>query len=124
MMKLIVSSILIALLSLAACFYLPWWTIAVVAFIVSISIYLKPWVAFIGGFVAVFTLWIALSIFISNNNENILAHKMALVVLHTDSPFGLILLTGIIGGVVAGFGALTGSLLRRTVVVPPPAVIP
>lgn len=112
-MKFLVSSISIFLLSFAACLYLPWWSIAIMSFIVGALIYQKPWAAFLAAFVSVFILWAAMAVYISYKNENVLIHKISLVILSRNSPFGLVFLTGIIGALVAGFAALTGTYLRR-----------
>ncbi|MEO6721666.1 MAG: hypothetical protein ABIN67_14960 [Ferruginibacter sp.] len=112
-MKLFISIILIAILSLAACFYLPWWVIAIVAFIVAALIPQKPVWSFIAGFTALFFLWGALAWYLSSGNNHILAHKISLVILKTDSPAFLILVTALIGALVAGFAALAGSYLHK-----------
>ncbi len=112
-MKFITSLILTALLSFGACLYLPWWSIAIAAFIVAALIPQKPGKAFLTAFLALFLLWGALSFWLSNNNEHLLAHKVSLLILKMDSPYLLILATALIGGLVAGFAALTGSYLRK-----------
>ncbi|MFT3705047.1 MAG: hypothetical protein QM802_21955 [Agriterribacter sp.] len=111
-MKFISSILLMALVSFAACLYLPWWSIAVVAFVVSIAIQLKPYLAFIAAFVALFIFWGALAMYMSSSNNHLLAHKISQLVLKKDDPFMLIALTALIGGLVAGLSALSGSLLR------------
>ncbi len=113
-MKFTISLILIAFLSFAACLYLPWWSIAIVAFIVSALIPQRPGRAFLTAFLALLLLWSGLSWWISNANEHILAHKISMLVLKMDSPYLLIFATGLIGGMVAGFAALAGSYLRKT----------
>lgn len=113
-MKFIISLILTALLSFAACLYLPWWSIAFVAFIVAVLIPQKPGKAFLTAFLALFLLWGGLSFWISNGNEHLLAHKMSMVILKMDSPYVLILATALIGALVAGFAALSGAYLRKT----------
>lgn len=117
-MKFIVSIILIALLSFAACLYFPWWSIAIVAFIVAALIAQSAGMSFLTGFLALFLLWGVLSFWISSSNEHILAHKVSLVILKIDSPYLLMLATALIGGLVAGFAAMTGSFLRKKKVSP------
>ncbi len=112
-MKFIVSFLLTALLSFAACLYLPWWSIAVAAFIISALIPQKPFVSFITGFLSAFILWSVLAFWLSNNNDHLLAHKVSIIILKIDNPYLLIAATGVIGGMVAGFAALTGSFLRK-----------
>ena len=111
-MKFIIATVLIILLSFCACLYLPWWSIAIVAFIVAAIIPLRPYAAFIAGFIALLLLWGGLSWWISTGNNDILAHRVSLLILKNDSPFLLILLTAAIGAVVGGFAALTGSYVR------------
>lgn len=113
-MKFIVSIALIALLSAASCLYLPWWTIAIVAFIVAALIPQNPGKSFITGFIALFLLWGSLAWFISSNNNHLLAHKIALLILKMNSAAALIAVTALVGALVAGFAALAGSYLRKT----------
>ncbi|HTN05152.1 hypothetical protein [Agriterribacter sp.] len=112
-MKFIVSIILTALLSFVACLYLPWWSIAIVSFLIPVIIIQKPYLAFITGFLALLLLWGALAWWISAANDHLLAHKIAVLVIKADSPLLLVGLTALIGGLVAAFSALSGSLLRR-----------
>ena len=113
-MKFIISLILTALLSFGACLYLPWWSIAIAAFIVAALIPQKPGKAFLAAFIALFLLWGAFSFWLSNNNEHLLAHKVSMLILKMDSPYLLILATALIGGLVAGFAALSGAYLRKS----------
>src|SRR5215217_6983180 len=112
-MKFIVSLLLIALLSFAACLYFPWWSIAVAAFIVSVIIQQTPGMSFATGFFALFLLWGSLAFWISNNNGNLFAHRISPLIIKTDSAWLLILATAIIGALVAGFAAMTGSYLMK-----------
>ena len=112
-MKFLTSIVLIALLSVAACLYLPWWSIAVVAFIVTVAIPQKPLASFLSGFIALFLLWGTLCWYISSNNNHLLAHKVSVLMLQMDSPYVLILATALIGALVAGFAALSGSFVRK-----------
>lgn len=113
-MKFFISLILTALLSFAASLFLPWWSIALAAFLVAALIPQKPGKAFLTGFIALFLLWGGLSFWISNNNDHILAHKVSQLILKMDNPIVLVLATALIGALVAGFAALTGSFLRKS----------
>ena len=108
-MKLMISIIVIALLSFTACLYFPWWSIAIIAFIVTALIRQTPFKAFVTGFLALFFLWGGLSLWISHNNHHVLAHRVSLIILKIDSPPLLILCTAVAGGLIAGFAALTGG---------------
>ncbi len=112
-MKFIVSAILILLFSFLSCLYFPWWSVAFVALFVSVFIQQKHLLSFICGFVSLFLLWGFLSFWISIKNDDILAHRVSLLIFKVDSPNLLIFVTALIGAVVAGFAALTGSYLRK-----------
>ncbi len=112
-MKFITSIFITALLSFAACLFLPWWTIAIAAFMVSFFIPQPPLRSFLSGFTALFLLWALLSFVLSYNNEHLLAHKVSVVIIKTDSPFLLILATALIGGIVAGLASLTAAFARK-----------
>jgi hypothetical protein len=112
-MKFLINLLLIAFLSFVACLFLPWWSIALVAFLVIALIPLRPGRAFLAGFLAIFFLWGIMSFVISQNNDHLLASKASLLILKMDNPFLLMLATALIGGLVAGFAALTASFLRK-----------
>ena len=114
-MKFFTSILLTALLSFALCLFLPWWVIAIAGFAVAFAIPQKAGLSFVAGFLALFFLWVGLSFWMSAANNHLLAHKISLLFIKVDNPMLLIIVTGIIGGVVAGFGSLTGRLLRQIV---------
>jgi len=113
-MKFITSVLLIALLSFAACLYFPWWSIAIVAFLVVALIPQSPGKSFLTGFIAIAILWAMLSFWKSSQNEHLLAHKVSVIILKMDNPVLLIVATAVIGALVAGFAALTASFLRKS----------
>jgi hypothetical protein len=113
-MKFIVSVILTALLAFAAGLYLPWWSIAIAAFLVALIIPQRPGYSFLAGLFGLFLLWSALALWINIKNEGILASKIASVLPLGGSAVLLILATGFIGGLVAGLAALSGSYLRSS----------
>ena len=114
-MKFLASVLLMVVLSFLAGIYFPWWSIACVALLVILLIPQKPLSAFFAGFIALFILWSFLSVYISMKNEHLLAHKISMIILKVDSPGALILLTGLIGALIAGFAALAGSFLRKAI---------
>lgn len=111
-MKFYISVILIALFSFIAGIYLPWWSIAVVSFLVALFIQQKAFTSFIAGFIAIFILWAALASWIDVQNQQILSHRIAEILPLKGSSVSLILLTAFIGAIVAGFASMSGSLLR------------
>ncbi|TDX02260.1 hypothetical protein [Dinghuibacter silviterrae] len=112
-MKFLISFILILLLSLGAQIYLPFWSVAIVAFVVSALIPQTPWKALLCGFAAVFVLWAGLALYLDEANDHLLANRISLLVLKMSSPLLLIAVTGFVGGLVGAMGALSGSFLHR-----------
>lgn len=114
-MKFFLSLILIALLSYALCLFLPWWSIAIAAFVIAVFIPQRPLPSFLAGFLSLFLFWGIFSWYISFANHDILAHRISMLILKMDEPILLVLLTAFIGAVVAGFAALAGSYVHRKV---------
>ena len=112
-MKFLVSVFLIAMLSFAAGLYFPWWTIAIAAFLVTALIKQSHLLSFVTGFVSIFLLWSVVAFIISYNNDDILAHTLSQIIIKMDNPLLLVLITGLLGGVVAGLAALAGSFVRK-----------
>ncbi|HMH21598.1 MAG TPA: hypothetical protein VK563_07475 [Puia sp.] len=110
--KFIVSTLLIGLLSFASGLYLPWWGIALAAVVVSLVIPQRPGLAFFSGFLAVFLLWALLAWGIDAANESILSRKIAQILPLGGSPVLLILVTALVGALVGGLAALSGSYLK------------
>ena len=111
-MRFFLAVILTALLSFTAGLYLPWWSIAVCAFIVSVLIFQPPFKAFLAGFAGVFLLWLIFSWSIDASNDHILSQRIAQIFPLGGISFLLILVTSLVGGLVAGLAALSGSYLR------------
>lgn len=114
-MKLLIATILTALLSFIAGIYIPlWWFFAVVALFVALLIHQRGGKAFLAGFLALFILWFVLAFWIDNANGGVLSVKIAALLPLGGSKWLLIIFTAVIGGLVAGFAALSGSYLRST----------
>ena len=112
MIKFLFAAISTALLAYAVGIFLPWWSVALAGFVAGVWLLQKPAAAFLSGFFAVFLLWAGFAFFRSQLNDDILATRFAQLILKSDNPLLLILLTGFIGGLTAGLGALSGSLGR------------
>jgi hypothetical protein len=112
-MKFFITIIVIALVSFVASLFMPWWVIAIAAFVVSFFIPQNNGKAFTAGFIALFLLWAGISLYLSIANNYLLAHKMSLLFLKIDNPISLIIVTGIIGGLVAGFASLSGAMCKK-----------
>lgn len=112
MIRYIISILLTALLSFVSGLYLPWWGIAIAAFAVGVMIPQKPFYSFLSGFVGVFLLWEILAWWIDSKNNGILSQKIAQILPLGGSTVLLILITSLVGALVAGLAALAASYVR------------
>lgn len=113
-MKFLVALVLTIILSFIAGLYFPWWSIAITAFLVALLVHQKAWKAFLSGFLGLFLLWAALAEWIDIKNDNILSARIAELLGIGHNSLLLVLITGLAGGLVAGFAALSGSYLRTS----------
>ncbi len=111
-MKFLAALVLTVLLSFIAGLYLPWWSIVIAAFIVALIVRQKAGIAFLSAFCGLLLLWSGLSLWIDAKNESIFSAKIGVLLGIGNNSFLLILITGIVGGLVAGFAAMSGSFLR------------
>ena len=110
-MRFILATMLTALLSFFAGLYLPWWSIAIIAFLVAILIKQFVGRSFLAGFLGIFLLWTVVALWIDVKNEHILSQKIAQVFPLGGSSILLILVTAFIGALVGGFAAMSGASL-------------
>ena len=111
-MKLIVAIILTALLCFVGGLYFPWWSIAIAAFLTALLVPQFAGKAFLAGFLGVFILWAFLAWWIDMKNHGILSKKVAEIFPLGGSSVLIILDTAIIGALVGGLAAMSGSYLR------------
>ncbi len=113
-MKFLVAIILTALLAFISGLFLPWWGIAVTSLLVAIIIHQKAGKAFVSGLLGVVLLWTGLALWMDIKNNGVLSAKIASVLPLGGNSILLILVTGLVGGLVAGFAAMSGSFLRAS----------
>lgn len=114
-MKIVSVILLTAFLAYVAGVYtsMPWWSFAITSFVVSLAIHQRPGRSFLCGFAAVFVLWFVLVFRADIANEHILSAKVANILPMGGSYIVLMLVTALIGGLVSGLAALSGSYLRK-----------
>ena len=113
-MKFIAATLLTLLLAFISGLFLPWWFIAITSLLVALLVHQKAGKAFAAGLLGVFLLWAGIAFIIDLKNHGILSHKIAAILPLGGNSFLLIVVTGLIGGLVAGLGAMTGSYLRSS----------
>lgn len=113
-MKLFVAIILTALLSFISGLFLPWWGVAIAALLTAVVVHQNAGKAFLSGFIGVLLLWAGLAWWIDMKNDGVLSKKIASILPLNGNSLLLILITGVVGGLVAGFAAMSGSYLRSS----------
>jgi len=112
-MKFLTALLLTALCSFIAGLYFPWWSLAVIAFLIALLVHQRAGKAFLAAFIALFLLWGCLALWIDIKNTGILSKRIA-ELLGVGSSFLLVLITGLVAALVAGFSAMSGSYLRMS----------
>lgn len=110
-MRFILTILLIAVLSFIAGIYLPWWSIAIISFLVALLLHQSMGRSFLAGFLGIFLLWTLIAVWIDLKNQSILSTKIAELFPLAGSNILLILVTALVGSIVSGFAALSGCSL-------------
>jgi len=108
----ILAALLILIFSFITEMFLPWWSIAIVAFAVGFTKTPTGWKSFWAGFLGVGFLWWLTSGYIHFRTDGILTSKVG-EMLTLPLPILVVLITGLIGGLVGGLAAGAGFHLRK-----------
>ena len=90
--------------------FMPWYSIAIAAFVMGFL--LKSNTNFLAGFSAIAVLWIFNAFLINTASSSDLTERVAKLLM-VKYEIVLFVVMAVIGGLVGGFAALTGSLLRK-----------
>ena len=110
-MKFLFKVVLIAVVAHFISGMLPWWYIAVAAFVFGFLLPNRNFLDFLSGFLAIGGLWFVKAYLIDMGTDSILTEKIS-GLLSLNNSFLLIVATALIGGFVGGFSSLTGALFR------------
>ncbi len=130
-MRVILRFVLIFFLAWGLQLFLPFWSVALAAFVVGLLMSQKrkkrlfgkdtsPARSFLAGFLAIFLLWGVTAWILDARNESLLSGQIyELIFQSTDlilqPGFVMVLLTGLIGGLLGGLSAMTGNLLGEAI---------
>ncbi len=92
----------------------PWWGFALTSLLVAVLVHQKAGKAFLAGFLGILLLWVGLAWWIDTKNDSVLSHRIAQILPLNGNSMYLMLLTGVIGGLVSGFAAMSGSYMRAS----------
>ena len=109
-MNFLIIFIVTAILQLFA----PWWTIALVPFLIILWRPLTPLHAFATGFLAIALLWFFYGLYLHISTEGAMSNRIAEIF---SLPNGILLLvvTTIVGGIIGGLSGLSGYFVRKIV---------
>lgn len=115
-MRLILSVVLIAALSSIAEYFLPWWSLAIVAFLIAMLLRLSPGKAFLAGFLGIAVSWASWALWRDIPNDHLLAGRLS-GVFGLPGGTSFIIVTAVVGGLVGGLAAWSGGCIgeRRSV---------
>jgi hypothetical protein len=104
--------LIILILSFASGYFLPWWVVAIAAFLSAFFIGKTSWQSFASGFGGVFLAWVGLALSKSIPNDHMLAKRVAQLFQLPHWTL-ILLITAIIGGLLGGMSALSGVLMKK-----------
>ena len=105
--------VLIAVLSLLAQLILPWWSLAIVAFLVCFWRSPSAGRSFLAGFYGVALVWLVYAIILHSRTDGVFTGRMSELLFKTNSAILPGLVTAIVGGLVGGLAALSGFFVRQ-----------
>ena len=104
--------ILILVLASAVQLDLPWWSLAVVAFVVAMALAPSGKVGFWASFVGAALSWLVPAAWLAYQNDGLLVHRVAQLLPLGGSPVALVLVASVIAGLAGGLAGLAGVWLR------------
>ena len=110
--------ILIAFLSLLAQFILPWWSLALVAFVVCLWKSPGGSQAFLCSFAGVAAVWILYALIIHIRTDGIFTSRMSLLIFKTSTAALPVLVGTFLSGLVGGLAGLSGFMTRQALRAP------
>jgi len=88
-------------------YFLPWWTMALISLIVGYIFHNSGSVSFAAGFFGAGLLWLGMAYYMDVTTQSILTEKVSKLF-----PLNVFIMMAVVGGLVGGFAALTGTLMR------------
>ena len=105
--------LIIAVLSLLAQLVLPWWSVALVAFLVCFWRSSRAGQSFFYGFYGIAIVWLIYAVILHFRTDGILTGRMSELLFKTNNASIPVLVTAILGGLVGGLAGLSGFFVRQ-----------
>lgn len=113
-MRTIITTLSIAIAGFVLQLFLPWWSLAVVAFLVGVSTDLNKFKIFLSALVGSALVWGGYALYIYTTTGAILTPKMA-GVFGLSQAWLLVLVSALVAGIIGGMAGLTGKTLRALI---------
>lgn len=104
---------IIVVLALVMGYFFEWWTVAIAAFIGGAIFGKTSGETFAKGMTAIIMLWLLMVLYYHFSTHGILSNKIAQILPVGGNVGILIVVTAFIGGIVGGWGAMSGYLVRN-----------
>jgi hypothetical protein len=114
-MKFILTTLAIAVLGFGVQLVLPWWSLALVAFLIGFVSNLSGWAALASGFLGSGAVWALFAFMLNSGNNSLLVHKMATLFGAPSSALLMIGVSALIAALLGGFAAAGGRNLKQLV---------
>ncbi|GAB4005567.1 hypothetical protein EXU85_01245 [Spirosoma sp. KCTC 42546] len=105
--------LIIAVLSLLAQFLLPWWSVAIVAFLVCFWRSERAGQSFFYGFYGIAIVWLVYAFILHSRTDGIFTGRMGELLFKTNNASLPVIVTAIIGGLVGGLAGLSGYFVKQ-----------
>lgn len=109
-MRTIITTLSIAIAGFVVQLFLPWWSLAIVAFLIGLSTDLPKFKIFLSGLVGSALVWGLYALYIHTGNQALLSNKMA-AIFGLNQAWLLVLISALVAGAVGGMSALSGKTL-------------
>ncbi len=114
-MKFIIVTLAIAAVAFGVQLVLPWWSLALVAFLIGFVSNLSGWAALAAGFLGSGSVWALYAFLLNSGNNSLLSHKMAALFGVPSSALLMVPISALIAALLGGFAAAGGRNLKQLV---------
>lgn len=111
-MKFLLAVALTALAGLLLQIALPWWSLALAAFLTGIIVSQSLLLSFVSGLLGTAIVWWGYATLIDITTASLLSSKIA-VLFHVGTSAALLIAGGALAGIVGGFAAASGHAFKK-----------
>ena len=114
-MRLLLQILVVAFLGLVLAQFMPWWGVAIAGATAGYFFAGHRGKSFLAGFIGIFILWFAMAFYMKISTGSDFADRFAQLFPFPLSGTALMAVSGVIGGIIGGFGAFTGDSIKRLI---------